>query len=38
MMVYNVSGVNCKGIPLNIIYNTVGGGDTLYYQNGKTKY
>ena len=30
--IYNVSGVNCKGVPLNIIYNTVGGGDTSYYQ------
>ena len=24
--------VNCKGVPLNIIYNTTGGGDTSYYQ------
>ena len=30
--IYNVSGVNCKGVPLNIIYNTTGGGDTSYYQ------
>jgi hypothetical protein len=30
--VYNVSGINCKGVPLNIIYNTVGGGDTTFYQ------
>ena len=30
--IYNVSGINCKGVPLNIIYNTVGGGDTSYYQ------
>ena len=30
--IYNVSGVNCKGVPLNIIYNTVGGADTSYYQ------
>jgi hypothetical protein len=29
---YNVSGVNCKGVPLNIIYNTVGGDDTSFYQ------
>jgi hypothetical protein len=30
--IYCVSGVNCKGVPLNIIYNTVGGEDTSYYQ------
>jgi hypothetical protein len=30
--IYNVSGINCKGVPLNIIYNTVGGGDTSFYQ------
>ena len=30
--IYCVSGVNCKGVPLNIIYNTVGGDDTSYYQ------
>ena len=30
--IYNVSGVNCKGVPLNIIYNTVGGADTSFYQ------
>ena len=29
---YNVSRVNCKGVQLNIIYDTVGGGDTSYYQ------
>ena len=27
-----MSGVNCKGVPLNIIYNTTGGDDTSYYQ------
>jgi hypothetical protein len=30
--VYCVSGINCKGVPLNIIYNTVGGEDTSFYQ------
>ena len=30
--VYCVSGINCKGVPLNIIYNTVGGDDTSFYQ------
>ena len=30
--IYCVSGVNCKGVPLNIIYNTTGGDDTSYYQ------
>ena len=30
--VYCVSGINCKGVPLNIIYNTTGGDDTSYYQ------
>ena len=30
--VYNVSGTNCKGVPLNIIYNTTGGDDTSFYQ------
>jgi hypothetical protein len=29
---YKVSGINCKGQPLNIIYNTVGGDDTTGYQ------
>jgi len=24
--------VKCKGVPLNIIYNTVGGDDTSFYQ------
>ncbi len=27
-----MSGVNCKRVPLNIIYNTVGGDDTSFYQ------
>jgi hypothetical protein len=27
-----VSGINCKGQPLNIIYNTIGGDDTTAYQ------
>jgi hypothetical protein len=28
-----VSRINCKGVPLDIIYNTVGGGDdTSFYQ------
>ncbi len=26
---YNVSGINCKGVPLNIIYNTTGGDDYI---------
>ena len=30
--VYNVSGINCKGVPMNIVYNTTGGDDTSYYQ------
>ena len=30
--IYCVSGINCKGVPLNIIYNTTGGDDTSYYQ------
>jgi hypothetical protein len=30
--IYNVSGMNCKGVPLNIIYNTYGGDDTSFYQ------
>ncbi len=30
---YNVSGINCKGAPLNIMYNTTGGDDsTSFYQ------
>ncbi len=29
--IYNVSGVNCKGVASNNIYNTVGGGDTSYF-------
>ncbi len=29
---YNVSGINCRGDPLNIIYNTTGGDDTSFYQ------
>jgi hypothetical protein len=29
---YQVSGINCKGQPLNIIYNTVGGDDVSNYQ------
>jgi phosphoribosyl-ATP pyrophosphohydrolase len=28
---YQVSGINCKGQPLNIIYNTVGGDDVSNY-------
>ena len=28
---YQVSGMNCKGQPLNIIYNTVGGDDVSNY-------
>ena len=24
--------MNCKGVPLNIIYNTYGGDDTSFYQ------
>ena len=30
--IYNVSGINCKGVPLNVIYSTTGGDDTSYYQ------
>ena len=30
--IYCVSGINCKGVPLNIIYNTTGSDDTSYYQ------
>ena len=29
---FRVSGINCKGQPLNIIYNTVGGDDVSSYQ------
>ena len=29
---YKVSGMNCKGQPLNIIFNTVGGDDVSSYQ------
>jgi hypothetical protein len=29
---YQVSGVNCKGQPINIIYNTTGGDDVSSYQ------
>ena len=30
--IYNVSGINCKGVPLNVIYSSTGGDDTSYYQ------
>jgi hypothetical protein len=30
--VHNVSCINCKGVLLNIIHNTVGGSDTTFYQ------
>jgi hypothetical protein len=29
---FQVSGMNCKGQPLNIIYNTVGGDDVSSYR------
>jgi len=30
--IYSVSGINCKGVPMNIVYQTVGGDDTSFYQ------
>ena len=30
--IYCVSGINCKGVPMNIVYQTVGGDDTSFYQ------
>lgn len=30
--IFSVGGINCKGQPLNIMYNTVGGDDTSSYQ------
>ena len=29
---FTCSGINCKGVPLNIIFSTTGGGDTSYFQ------
>ena len=30
--IFCVSGINCKGVPMNIVYQTTGGDDTSFYQ------